>query len=326
MNDLSPFIYMLVFIAGLTFSESIFLFFTSGDRSRQEEIATERLKRHASRLQTKTDVEIQSIFRDAEIRGPILRLLTRLVPDRRPLDLLLYRAGIRAPLETFLAVSVISGLIGFSIGNLFFDSSLVVLLSPMTGLLPYFYVRRKQEARMNLFIEQLPEAIDLLSRSLKAGHPFKSGLALVAEELEDPVGGEFGQAVEEMALGLDPRVALENLSMRMNTPDMPFFITAVLIQRETGGDLPRVLEGLARTMRDRVQFGGKVKALTSQTALSANVLAIFPPAIVGFITVFNPDYLEPLYQPGAGHAILIISSTCTVVGWLACRRLTAIKV
>lgn len=326
MSDISPYIYMLVFIAGLAFSESIFLFLTSGDKSRQQEIANERLKRHASRLQTTTDAEVQSIFRDSETRGPILRLLTRMIPDRRPLDLLLYRAGVRIQLETFMGVSFLCGLVGFGFANFFLGTPVVVAASPLASLIPYVYVRRKRTERMNLFMEQLPEAIDLLARALKAGHPFKAGLALASEEMDDPVGGEFGQAVEEMALGLDPRVALENLGLRMNTPDMPFFITAILIQRETGGNLPRVLEGLSRTMRDRVQFQGKVRALTAQTAISANVLALFPPVFVVFLNFFNPGYLEPLYTPGVGQWILGTAFTLTFVGWYFCRRLTEIKV
>ncbi len=325
MTDLAPYVYMLVFVAGLAFSESLFLFFTKGDKTRQKEIASERLRRHARRLQTKTDAEIQSIFRDARIRGPILRFLTRLIPDRRPLDLLLYRAGVRVQLETFLGVSLVTSLVGFSLASIFSANPMFKIAGPMTGFIPYLYVKSKRDERMKLFTEQLPEAIELLARSLKAGHPFKSGLNLVSQELEDPVSAEFGQAVEEMSLGLDPRVALQNLAMRMTTEDMPFFITAVLIQRDTGGDLPRILEGLSATMRDRVQFQNKVNALTSQTSLSANMLALFPPAFVVFLNTFSPGYLDPLLEPGPGQLVLVGAFVITLIGWILCRRLTRIK-
>ena len=216
-------------------------------------------------------------------------------------------------------------MLGFFIGNSVFRSPTLGLVTSTIAVLPYLYVNQKKNSRMQLFIDQLPEAIELLCRSLKAGHPFQSGLSIAAAEAEDPVGAELGQAVEEMGLGLDPRVALDNLAMRMNTPDMPFLITAILIQRETGGDLPRVLSGLANTMRERAKFHSKVKAIVSQTKLSANILALFPFAFLGLVSWSAPDYMATLYTP-EGQPLLATAFFMTFFGWVQCRRFTRVEI
>jgi len=325
MPNLDLYFYVIVFVGGLSFSEALFLILSRGDRSNQERAAEDQLKKHASRLQTKTEEEIQSIFIENQSAGPILRMLMRLIPDRRPLDLVLYRAGIRMPLETFVGISLLLAILGFLLGNSVLQNGYVTLSAPLLAALPYLYARRKMNQRMALFMNQLPEAVSLLCRSLKAGHPFRSGMALAAEEMDAPVSEEFGQAVEEMALGLDPRVALQNLSMRMNTPDMPFFVTAILIQRETGGDLPAVLENLAKTMRDRMRFEKKVKALTSQTMTSANTLALFPTLFVIFLSYVTPGYLDPLFETTTGTFILRAAAGLNFVGWILCRQMAVVK-
>lgn len=325
MPELDPYFYVIVFVGGLSFSEGLFLILSRSDKSNRERAAEEQLKKHASRLQTKTEEEIQSIFIENQTAGPILRLLVRLIPDRRPLDLVLYRAGIRMPLETFVGISILLPILAFMLGNFVFRNGYLTLASPVFAAIPYLYARHKMQQRMGLFMQQLPEAVSLLCRSLKSGHPFRSGMALAAEEMDAPVSEEFGQAVEEMALGLDPRVALQNLSMRMNTPDMPFFVTAILIQRETGGDLPAVLENLAKTMRERVRFERKVKALTAQTMTSANMLALFPSIFMLFLSYVTPGYLDPLFETTTGMFLLRAAFCLNVVGWMLCRKMAVVR-
>jgi tight adherence protein B len=327
MGEINPFVYLLVFIAGLAFSESIFLFITSKGETRQQRAARDRLRRHASRLQRKTGLEVESIVRDVTARGPILRLLTRLIPNRRPVDLWLYRAGVPMQVEMFIGLTFLIAIIGFFVGRVVLGLTSLGVVFTLFGGIPYFYIRHKKRRRMALFTKQFAEAIELLCRSLKAGHPFHTGLILAAEELEDPVSMEFSQVTEEIGLGLDPRAALQNLGVRMNTPDMPFFITAILLQRETGGDLPRVLGNLARIVRERVQFQAKVDAIVSQTKLSSNVLALFPPIFVVVISFLSPGYLDPLFLPtGPGRVVLFTAAGLTVAGWLLCRRLTRVDI
>lgn len=326
MNEMNPFVAIFIFIAGLAFSESLLLMASNRRYTHQRRAARERLKRHATRIQRLDEHEVESIFLDNARRGPILRFLTGLVPDRRPFDLWLYRAGLPMQLESFIGLSLLMGIVGFLVGNVVFGNPAYAGACAFTGLLPYLYVQRRKNQRMTAFVEEFPEAIELLCRSLKAGHPLQTGLRVVSEEVAEPVASELSQVVDEISMGLDARVALNNLAMRMNTQEMPFFINALLIQRETGGDLPSVLSNLARTARERLQFQVKVDAIVSQTRTSSNVLAMFPGAFMLLINFSAPGYLDPLWEPGTGQMVLWAAGILTVFGWFMCRQLTAVKV
>jgi tight adherence protein B len=325
MEGMNPFVSIFVFIAALTFSESLLLMASNRRYTNQRRVARERLKRHATRIQQMDEKEVESIFLNASKRGPILRFLTGLVPNRRPYDLWIYRSGIPMQLEGFLGVVVLTSIIGVFVANLFLGSP-YGLAGILGAAVPILFVQRKKNQRMTAFSEEFPEAIELLCRSLRAGHPLQTGLRLVSEEVEEPVASELSQVVDEILMGLDARVALNNLGQRMNTQEMPFFVNALLIQRETGGDLPTVLAGLATTARERLQFKIKVDAIVSQTRLSANFLALLPGAFMLLLNFISPDYLSPLFEPGAGHTVLYTAATLTIVGWTLCRQLTAVKV
>jgi tight adherence protein B len=326
MNEMNPFVAVLVFIAGLAFSESLLLLASNRRYTHQRRAARERLKRHATRIQRLDEHEVESIFLNSARRGPILRFITGLVPNRRPIDLWLYRAGLPIQLESFLGLSLLMGIVGFLVGNVVFGNPLYAAGCSLAGVLPFLYVNRKKNQRMGAFVDQFPEAIDLLCRSLRAGHPLQTGLRVVSEEVAEPVSSELSQVVDEIAMGLDARVALNNLAMRINTQEMPFFINALLIQRETGGDLPSVLSNLAVTARERLQFQVKVDSIVAQTRTSANVLALFPGAFMLLINYAAPGYLDPLWEPGTGRLVLYSAAALTVVGWFLCRQLTAVKV
>jgi len=325
MDGIAPFISILVFVAGLAFSESLLLTLSSRRQGGRKQAVQMRLKRHASRIQAQHEPDDESIFLAKGKRGPVLKFLVNLVPNRKPFDLWLYRAGLPMQFETFLGLTIFLTLFGAALSNVFFGSLTYSGVGALAGLLPYFNVRRKKQQRMDTFVREFPEAIELLCRSLQAGHPLQTGLRLVAEEVEDPVSSELLQVVDEIGMGLDIRVALGNLALRMNTHEMPFFVNAVLIQRETGGDLPALLSNLAQMTRERLQFKTKVKAIVSQTSSSANVLATFPLLFMGLISFAAPGYLDPLFEPGTGRIVLIAAAFLTVFGWGMCRRLTAIE-
>jgi tight adherence protein B len=323
---MNPFVAVFVFVAGLAFSESLLLLASNRRFTHQRRAARERLKRHATRIQRLDEHEVESIFLDSARRGPILRFITGLVPNRRPIDLWLYRAGLPMQLEGFLGLSLLMGIVGFLVGNVIFGNPLYAAACSFTGLVPFLYVNRKKNQRMEAFVQEFPEAIDLLCRSLRAGHPLQTGLRVVSEEVAEPVSSELSQVVDEISMGLDARVALNNLAMRMNTQEMPFFINALLIQRETGGDLPSVLGNLAKTARERLQFQIKVDAIVAQTRTSSNVLALFPGIFMLLINYAAPGYLDPLWEPGTGRTVLYSAACLTVVGWFLCRQMTAVKV
>jgi tight adherence protein B len=199
---------------------------------------------------------------------------------------------------------------------------------PGLGLaaLPVVWLRRRSRSRVQAFESQFPEALDLLIRALRAGHSLSAGLQLVAEELPDPLGGEFGQVSSEVRLGQPLKRALDDLVLRIENPDVAFFATAVAVQQETGSNLVEVLENLANVIRDRFQLLGKVRALTALGRASANLLGIWPLVMVGVLWVVNADYVAPLWDSAEGRTMVLSSAVLVVIGYVLCLRMAQIRV
>jgi len=311
----------------LALLEGTFIARTSRREEARRIAARERVRRHASRIQRREQSDAGSILLEATDRGPILTYLTSLIPDRRPLDLWLYRAGAPMQLEVFAGVTLGLTVSGFGLGFLAAgDFRFAMLFAVLLAVLPTAYVRRLKSKRMSDFELELPNAVDLLGRSLRAGHPLPTGFQIMSEESAEPVATEIAQVVDEMELGLDPRVALQNLRTRIGTPDTAYFVNAVLIQRETGGDLPRVLESLALQTRERLNFHTRVQALVAQTSMSANVLVLFPFLFAGLMSIAMPGYLVPMIESEGGRTALQIAVGLTFFGWWLCRRVAVVKV
>lgn len=185
-----------------------------------------------------------------------------------------------------------------------------VLIALLAGLaLPPLYLSHRAAARKRKFGEQLPDALDIMVRSLRAGHPINAAMGLVAREMSDPMGTEFGIAVDEMTYGLEMDEALENLSDRVQVEDFNYVVMSIGIQRETGGNLAGVLAGLSHVIRERSRMFLKVRALSSEGRISALVLCILPFAVGGLIFAGNPKYYteavgDPLFLPLFGLAFL----------------------
>jgi tight adherence protein B len=313
-------LYALIFVSALTLMEGMLLLF-AGNRVGRRKVS-ERLKRHASRLSEEETPE-GGILIDGDDRTPLLAMVSRFLPRRRSLELLLYRAGMPYTPPQFVLITIGIALGGIAVGTLVLGSPLAAAILSLLGFAPFVLAHVKRRARMFKFEKQLPEALDLICRALRAGISLEFGFRSVGEELEDPVGTEFGQVADEVSLGLDTRVALQNLAMRMNTSDMPFFINAILIQRETGGNLAEILQNLATVIRDRIKFYGKVKALMAQTQLTANLLGMLPLVVFGGMLLLRPQYIEPLFVP-PGKYLLIASGVLVPIGWITCRRIASI--
>ncbi len=317
---------VMAFLAAVTFAEALLNAPAASRASRQKKAARDRLKRHATRIQRQEEDEDRSIFVDRQSRGPILQFLTSLIPDRKKLDIWIYRADVPMQLEGLLGVTALAMVVGFMAVNFVVGKPQIAISGALLGVAPWIYVNVKKNQRMQAFSEEFPNAIDLLCRSLKSGHPLNTGLRLVADEVEEPVAGELSQVVDEIGMGLDIRVALQNLGRRMCTEEMPFFVNALLIQRETGGDLPRVLASLAETTRSRLQFRLKVDAVVAQTKMSANVLAVLPFLFMGLMLVVNPAFVEVLFTTESGNMMLGAAMALTAVGYIFCRALVRVDV
>ena len=250
---------------------------------------------------------------------------------------LISQAGIQiSPLRVFLIMagvgfaSVVGLQILYSAGQLpplFAPLYVQIILSVLAGvLLPVFYLSNRAADRKKKFGDQLPDALDIMVRSLRAGHPINAALALVAKEMSDPMGTEFGIAVDEMTYGLEMNEALENLNERVKVEDFNYVVMSINIQRETGGNLAGVLSGLAYVIRERARMFMKVRALSSEGRMSAMILCILPFAAGGLIYSGNPSFYtdvadDPLFLP-----ILSLALFDLVAGIYMVRRMINFRV
>jgi len=205
--------------------------------------------------------------------------------------------------------------------------SVQAAVSLLSGLgLPLFYLSTKRSARLKKFGEQLPDALDVMVRSLRAGHPINAAMGLVAREMSDPMGTEFGIAVDEMTYGLDLQEAMANLGDRIKVEDFGYVIVSINIQHETGGNLAEVLSNLSRVIRDRARMFMKIRALSGEGRTSALILCLLPFAVGGFIMVGNPDFYsgvvnDPLFLPILSGALLNL-----LLGIVVIRRMVNFRV
>ena len=184
----------------------------------------------------------------------------------------------------------------------------------------------KRAARLKKFASQLPDALELLARSLRAGHSLAAGMHVVAEEMPSPIADEFGRVYEEQNLGIPIEEALKSMCERVPNLDLRFFVTSVAIQRSTGGDLAEILDKIGYVIRERYRILGQVKALTGEGRLSGVVLIALPFALFGFMLHIKPDYVQMLWTDPRGIKMSIVALIMQIVGALVIKKIVDIKV
>ena len=194
------------------------------------------------------------------------------------------------------------------------------------GVIPYFYVKMKYKRRTKLFTEQFPDALELLTSTLRAGQAFATGLTTVADEMPDPVSSEFRLTFEEQNYGVPMEQALLNMAERVGTMDADFFVTAINIQREVGGNLAEVLDNLSRTIRERFRIIGHIKTLTAQGKLSGIIVGLMPVGLCVLLQILNPAYMGQLFTTELGRTLLGVSLGMQFVGFLWINKIVRIKV
>ena len=191
---------------------------------------------------------------------------------------------------------------------------------------PYAYASHMRSKRFQRFEEKFPEAIDTLARAVRAGHAFTTALEMIANEVSEPVAGEFRQLYEEQKFGLPVREALLNLVERIPLVDVKFFVTAVMLQRETGGNLAEILDNLSYVIRERFKIQRQVRVHTAQGRLTMMLLMALPPTIVVFMLVLNPGFIQPLFTDPIGHALIVGGITLQTMGYFFIRKIIRIQV
>jgi tight adherence protein B len=208
----------------------------------------------------------------------------------------------------------------------FMSGMLGALAGLATAAIPLLHVWWKRKRRFNKFLEHLPDALDLISRALSAGHAFSEALHMVSMEMPEPIATEFRKAYEEQNLGLSVKLALENLTQRIPLLDLRMCVTAILIQRETGGNLAEILEKVAYTIRERFRIMGDLKTLTTSSRMSAWLLCALPIFVALTVTVMNPDYMSVLWTDPRGHYLIAAALTMQITGMLIVRKILNIKI
>jgi tight adherence protein B len=242
------------------------------------------------------------------------------------LQTLINRAALTWKLSTFIMVSALFGLSGLLIGMVGWGMGAGFAGGILALLIPYKFLVYKGKKRLQKFEKQLPEALDLLARGLRAGHAFPQGLKQVATEIPDPLGTEFLITYSEFSHGVDFNTAMLSLSKRVGLRDLSFFTTAVLIQRETGGNLTDILEKIATLIRERFQLRNQVQALTSEGRFSGIILMLMPPGLLGIMMVRNSEYMSVLINHPTGRLMCYVAVTMQVLGFLCIRKIVNMKV
>jgi tight adherence protein B len=250
-----------------------------------------------------------------------------LVPNLRALGQLYEQANVAMPFGQFLAIPAGLAVLGALLAlGLRVTVPAALIGAASLGVLPFFWLVHRKRRRIKLFVAQMPDALELVGRALRAGHGLASGLHVVAEEMPPPVSEEFGRVFEEQNFGVPLEDALRSLAERVPTMEVRFFVTAVVIQRATGGDLAEILDKIGRLVRERFQILGQVQALTGEGRLSGIVLLALPPSLLAFIYMTNPDYAGLLFSTPQGVKMLVGAGVLQLVGALAIKKIITIKV
>lgn len=256
----------------------------------------------------------------------IVRNLAERIPQLWDLQHLLVQSGLDWTLSGFITRKAVWAVVFGVIVSLAADSGLFTAVAMVVGwLAPYVYVRRKKTKRLRKLESQLPDAIDSLARAVRAGHPLSDALRMAAEETPKPLGEEFRTAVEEQRFGLPFEDALMGFGDRIEIMDVRILVTAILVQKEVGGNLTEILEQIAETMRERFNLKRQVRVYTAQGRMSGYTLAALPIFVGLAISVINSDYMHTLFFEALGRGLLVSAGVLQLIGFLWIRRIVDIR-
>jgi len=253
-------------------------------------------------------------------------LLQRL-PGIYRLHAYLLQAGLAWSVSQFLALGMILAFVSFlCLEILPISIGMVMVLSIIASLSPWVYVIHKRARRLSLLEEQLPEMADFISRSLRAGHAFSVSLQMLADEMPQPMASEFRMVSDEIRFGLPLSEALQRLCIRVPLPDLHYLVVAILIQRETGGNLAELMTKVSLLVRQRLKLQGDVRVLSAEGRMSAWILCLLSPIVAGIFCLTNPDYLQQFIDDPAGKTLLWVVGVMLILGIWVMRFIVRIRV
>jgi tight adherence protein B len=319
--DTTTILYGAVFVGTLLLIEGIY-YLIRDLREGPRHAVNRRMRMIAAGTDTRTT--LRKLRRDT--KDPLSRFLASLVPST---DRLILHAGLTISVGRLLFIMLVLWLVVFGVMEVLTPAPPLVsmLVATVAGVgLPYLYLLRKKSVRVKSFAEQLPDSLDLIVRSLRAGHPVSSAISLVSKEMPDPIGSEFGIVVDEMTYGLDLSEALKNLSDRVPHEDLQFLVVTIQIQYMVGGNLAEVLSNLSMVIRDRYQMYAKIRAVTAEGRVSAIIIGVLPMAFAAIMLLLNPDFFlsvkdDPLFWP-----LLAVGGMLMLMGQFVIYKMVNFKV
>jgi len=319
---------LITLIVFLTVALSVFGVYYALTAASQSERSEVRRRLQAIALRNPNDEDMPSLIKQEILSDvPALNWLLFKLPFAMRMERLLDQSDVKLRVGTLFLLTVVLFVAGLALG-IFVRHGLALglVLGVVLSLLPYGYLVYMRDKRLRKFTELFPDTLDMLARSLRAGHSFTSALQVVAEEMPDPVSKVFRIAYDEQSLGLSLSESLANMTERINSLDLAFFVTAVNIQRETGGNLAEILEKLGMTIRERFKILGQLRIYTAQGRLSGYILASLPLILALVIWVINPGYLEILIKHKMGLYLIAAGVFMQLTGFYVIRRIIAIEI
>ncbi len=276
----------------------------------------------------KSGTDLKFLVQDTEYKIKLLGAILDKIKITNVIKKRLEMADLEVKVDMFILMSILLALPFVIIGILKPDNFfLFLLIGIIVALLPLIAVKTKINKRQEDFTQQFPDALGMISSSLRAGHSLPASFQIVVNEMPNPINKVFKIVVDDISLGRDTKDALNNMMTIMpGSMDLRFFVTAVIIQREIGGNLAEVLDGLGDTIRERFKLLGMLNAQTAQSKMSGVILSIAPIAIAGVLWLLNPKYMEPLFNHPYGKLSLVGAIVSTIVGFFIIMKITDIKI
>jgi tight adherence protein B len=270
--------------------------------------------------------EVNSLLRQKYLRelSPLARRLED-SPHMEALARMIEQAGLTMLAHRLVLLAFVLAAAAATAATLLTGNSAIAALALVAGgAAPFVYVLRKRRERLEKFEEQLPDAVDVMKRALRAGHPFSTCIKLVADDMDEPISREFEQTFADVNYGNDQRRALLGMLMRVPSSNLMAVVTAVLIQKETGGNLAEIFERISQVIRSRFRFGRRVRTLSAEGRLSAWILTLVPLILFGVLWITTPTYLPPLLENPTGQKMLVFAVFMMVVAVFWMRKIIRI--
>jgi tight adherence protein B len=296
-------------------------------RRAQARLIRDRLATVQKAPEREPDQEL-ALLRDEQLSEiPALDSLLRRSARVSAMQEALLQAGMKFRAGNFLVLCLASGVVVGFAALIWSRNPAIAWAGLIIGaFIPYASVSYRRQKRFEKIEELFPEAIDTVARAVRAGHAFTTALEMISNETVEPLASEFRKLYEEQKFGMPVRDALMNLTERVPLVDVKFFVTAVMLQRETGGNLAEILDNLSYVIRERFKIQRQVRVHTAQGRLTMALLMAMPPAVVAVLAVFSPEFVHPLFYDPIGHTLLVVSIALQTIGYFVIRKIIKIQV